>query len=197
MTRWYTSSCLGGSSACAWELLTACSGNIPPMISTIFFPRELLRGPSTWRLSPYKLIKQSHKPWRQTNWLATGKQPGTFFTKFTWKILHTNLDLKGMVQGEAPLPGPCFPLLRSRFVYRIFHEDFPKKCPVALQWPDWTLKLGTEEEFSSRITSTFWLFGVRLQRAPAAFAWAFSLQPSRTSINVRMPPSWPWAPTAG
>ena len=39
--------------------------------------------------------------------------------------------LKEGVQGEPPLPGPCTPPLRSRFLYRIFHMNFPKKCPVA------------------------------------------------------------------
>ena len=75
-------------------------------------------------------------PRREEN-LGTGhwKATGRFFWKFGWKILYKNLDLKGGVQGEPPLPGPCTPPLRSRFVYRIFHHNFPKNCPVAIQWP--------------------------------------------------------------
>ena len=43
--------------------------------------------------------------------------------------------LKGWEQGEPPSPAPVLPPLRARFVYRIFHMNFPKKCPVAFQWP--------------------------------------------------------------
>ena len=37
------------------------------------------------------------------HWKATGRILGNFW----WKILYKNLDLKGGVQGEGTLPGPC------------------------------------------------------------------------------------------
>ena len=44
--------------------------------------------------------------------LATGRQPGTFFGTFRWKILCKDLDLKRGVQGPARGGLP----LRSRFL---------------------------------------------------------------------------------
>ena len=51
--------------------------------------------------------------------------------------VYKNLDLKGGKNrgrggGAPPVPPP----LRSRFLYRIFHQNFPKNCPVAIQWPE-------------------------------------------------------------
>ena len=38
------------------------------------------------------------------------KMPQTLFIgKIIWNILYKNLGLKGGVQGERPLPGPCTP----------------------------------------------------------------------------------------
>ena len=63
------------------------------------------------------------------HWKATGH----FFAKIIWKISYTNLDLK--VGGRGVGVPPVFPPLRSKFLYRIFHMNSPKKCPVAFQWP--------------------------------------------------------------
>ena len=42
------------------------------------------------------------------DWPLEGNR--ALFLKFTWKIPYINLDLKGGLQGERPLPGPCTPL---------------------------------------------------------------------------------------
>ena len=65
------------------------------------------------------------------HWKATEH----FFGEFTWNILYTNLDLKGGLQGPGRGASPCSTPLRSRFLYRMFHLNFPKKCPVAFQLP--------------------------------------------------------------
>ena len=66
------------------------------------------------------------------HWKATGH----FFRKFIWKILYKNLDLEGGGTRAWERGLPLYhPPLRSRFVYRIFHKNFPKNCLVAFQWP--------------------------------------------------------------
>ena len=41
----------------------------------------------------------------------------------------------GGYSGRGGWAPPVTPPLRSRFLYRIFHMNFPQKCPVAFQWP--------------------------------------------------------------
>ena len=56
------------------------------------------------------------------------KADGHFFEKLTRNILYKNLDLK---EGGTRAGGgsPCTPSLRSRFVYRILHMNFPGGAP--------------------------------------------------------------------
>ena len=80
--------------------------------------------------------------------LATGRQPGALnpIQKSYTKILYKNpygkfytkiWILKGGGTGGVPPLRPLSPpSLRSRFVYRIFHMIFRKKCPVAFLWPE-------------------------------------------------------------
>ena len=62
--------------------------------------------------------------------LATGWQPGALGENSDGKSYIKIWILQGGVQGEPPLPGPCTPPLRSRFLYRIFHQNFPNRKTV-------------------------------------------------------------------
>ena len=65
------------------------------------------------------------------HWIATGQ----FFENYDGKSYIKIWILKGGVQGPGRGGSPCTPPSRSRALYRIFHMDFPKKCPVVFQWP--------------------------------------------------------------
>ena len=76
---------------------------------------------------------------RNTREAITGhlKATGHFFGKFiTWNPVHKSGSYRGMYGGQGGGAAPVTLPLRSRFWYRIFHVNVPKKCPVAFQWPE-------------------------------------------------------------
>ena len=79
-------------------------------------------------------------------WKATGRILG----KFLWKIRYKNLEIigGGMISKILEIIHP--PPMISRFLSRIFHRNFPRKCPVAFQWP---ARLSSAPQPCHRITS--------------------------------------------
>ena len=67
--------------------------------------------------------------------LATGRQPGGFSEISCGKSYTKIWILKGGYRGRGGYPPPVPPVLRSRFLYRIFHKKFPRIRPVAFQCP--------------------------------------------------------------
>ena len=101
---------------------------------------QILEGCPAERRQPVE-----HRNWTVTTleWLATGrllKLTGLFAISDFWGNLRgkTRLkirNLKGEVQGGTPPPAPVPPPLSSRFVVTLLVLNFPKNCPVAIQWP--------------------------------------------------------------
>ena len=82
--------------------------------------------------------------------LATGRQPGGFSDNSDGKSNITFWILRGGERGPGREGSPCTPPpLRSRFVYRIFHHNFPKNCRVAIQWPDVSIPMISDSFFPS------------------------------------------------
>ena len=67
------------------------------------------------------------------NWPLEGNRP--LFHKFHTENPIQASGSSGRVTGAGEGWLPLYPpLLRSRILYRLFHDHFPNKCPVAFQW---------------------------------------------------------------
>ena len=106
--------------------------------------------------------------------LPTGRQPGTLSENSYGKSYTTIWISKGGVQGELPFPVLVPPLLRSRFLYSIFHMNFQKKCPVAFQWSVFKLTMSLNSVDQPCFFRPIFHTENREQSKTSIYLWNFS-----------------------